>query len=115
MAETALTVTQAPGSYATALTALTMTAADTGNGNSFVATNNDLIVAWNDGAVERTITITSQLSDKNRLGTITAQAIAADVHLILGPMKDHGWADSGGLINITANHAEVKIGIINLD
>ena len=115
MAETALTVTTAPGSYATALTAVTMTAADTGNGNSFVATNNDLIIVWNDGAVERTVTVTSQASEKNRLGTITAQAIAADVILILGPMKGPGWADGGGLINITCNHAECKIGIINLD
>ncbi len=115
MAETPLTVTQAPGAYASALTVLTMGAADVGNVNSFVATNNDLIIAWNDGATPRTVTVTSQTSDKGRLGTITAQAIAADAIIIFGPMKAFGWADSGGLINVSANNAEVKFGIINLD
>ncbi|KKK53885.1 hypothetical protein LCGC14_3090300 [marine sediment metagenome] len=114
MPETPLTVTTAPGAYASAMTAVTMGAADIGNGNSFVATNNDLILAWNDSATPYTVTITSQPDGKGRLGTITTQAIAADVHLILGPMKTPGWADSGGLINVSANNASVKFGIINL-
>ena len=114
MAETALTVTASPGSYASAMTAVTMTATDIANGNSFVATGNDLILAWNDSATPYTVTITSQVDDKGRLGTITTQAIAADVHLILGPMKSEGWADSGNLINLTSNNAAVKFGIINL-
>ena len=115
MAETPLTMTKAPGAYASALTAVTMTAAGTSNQNSFIATNNDLIIVWNDSATPYTVTITSQASDKGRIGHITDQAIAADVILILGPMKAAGWADSGGLINVSANNAAVKFGIINLD
>ena len=115
MPETALTVTQAPGAYASALTVVTMGAADVGNGNSFKGTNNDLIIAWNDSATPYTVTLTSQTSGKGRLGTITTQAIAADAILIFGPMKNPGWADSGGLINVSANNASVKFGIINLD
>ncbi|MEE9451099.1 MAG: hypothetical protein V3V72_13700 [Ignavibacteriaceae bacterium] len=114
MAETALTPTTAPGAYASALTVVTMDAADVGNGNSFVGTNEDLILAWNDSATPYTVTITSQTSDKGRLGTITTQAIAADAHLILGPMLNNGWADSGGLINVSASNASVKFGIITL-
>ena len=114
MAETPLTVTTAPGAYASAMTVVTMTATDVANGNSFGATNNDLILAWNDSATPYTVTITSQADDKGRLGTITTQAIAADAHLILGPMKTPGWADSGNLINVTASNVAVKFGIINL-
>ena len=106
--------TQSPGSYPTAMTAVTMTATDVGNGNHFVATGNDLIIAWNNSATPYTVTITSQLSDKNRLGTITTQAIAADAHLILGPLKNAGWINSSGQVLITASNVAVEFGIIKL-
>ena len=113
MAETALTATAAPGAYATALTAVTMTAADVANGNSFVATNNDLVLAWNDSATPYTVTITSTLLN-GRTGTITTQSIAADAHLIFGPMNVSGWQQATGLIHVSASNAAVKFGIINL-
>ena len=113
MPTTVIVSTPAPGSYASALTVATMQAADVGNGNHFIATNNDLILVWNDSATPYTVTITSQLSDKNRLGTITTQAIAADAHLVLGPMNVNGW-QTAGKIEVSASNAAVKFGIINL-
>lgn len=114
MATTVAPPTQSPGSYATALTVVTMTATDVANGNHFVATGNDLILAWNDSATPYTVTLTSQLSSKNRLGTITTQAIAADAHLVFGPLKNEGWINSSGQVLITASNAAVKFGIIRL-
>lgn len=114
MPTTVAASTQSPGSYPTAMTAVTMTATDVANGNHFVATGNDLIIAWNNSATPYTVTITSQLSDKNRLGTITTQAIAADAHLILGPLKNAGWINSSGQVLITASNIAVEFGIIKL-
>ena len=113
MPTTLIVATTTPGSYASAMTAATMQAADVGNGNHFKATNNDLIIAWNDSATPYTVTVTSTLLN-GRLGTITAQAIAADAHLILGPMNINGWQNSSGVIEISASNASVKFGIINL-
>ena len=53
MPRTALTKTTAPGGYASAGVAVTMTAADVANGNSFTAEANDLVIAQNTGAGAR--------------------------------------------------------------
>lgn len=113
MPTTLLASTEKTGSYATALGTLTMTAADVGNGNHFQSTNNELLVAWNDSATPYTVTLTSQISNKNRLGTITAQAIGADAILFFGPMIGDGW-QTGGIIEVSASNAAVKFGIIKL-
>ncbi len=113
MPTTLLPSTNKTGSYATTLGTLTMTAADVANGNHFQSTNNELLVAWNDSATPYTVTLTSQISDKNRLGTITAQAIAADAILFFGPMVGDGW-QTGGVIEVSASNIAVKFGIINL-
>ncbi len=113
MPTTLLASTAKTGSYATALATLTMSAADVANGNHFKATNNDILIAWNDSATPYTVTLTSQLSDKNRLGTITTQAIAADAILIFGPMFVDGWQTAGN-IEVSASNLAVKFGIINL-
>ena len=113
MPTTLLASTVKTGSFATALGTLTMTAADVGNGNHFQSRNNELLIAWNDSATPYTVTLTSQLSDKNRLGDITTQAIAADAILFFGPMVGEGW-QTGGVIEVSASNAAVKFGIINL-
>jgi len=113
MPTTLIVATAKPGSYSSTMTSATMQAADVANGNHFKATNNDLIIAWNDSASPYTVTVTSTPLN-GRLGTITAQAIAADEHLILGPMNVSGWQNSSGVIEISASNAAVKFGIINL-
>lgn len=113
MPTTALTATAKTGAYATALGSLTMMAADVANGNHFVATNNDLIIAWNDSVTPYTVTVTSTLLN-GRSGTITTQAIAADEILIFGPTRNHGWQQPSGVIEVSASNASVKFGIINL-
>ena len=90
-----------------------MDAADVANGNHFVSTNNDLVIAWNDSATPYTVTLTSTLLN-GRIGTITTQAIAADEILTFGPMQGNGWKQASGVIEISASNASVKFGIINL-
>ena len=115
-----LTKTTPLGSYPslpiTALAAhLTMTAADASNKNSFVASGNDLVVAWNSGAVDaHTVTITSEPDPMKRTGDITAYSIAAGLMAIFGPFKAEGWKQTDGKVWLEANHAEIKFGVIAL-
>jgi hypothetical protein len=110
---TTLTKTTAPGAYAAAGGAVTMTAADVANGNRFVPSGKDLIIAHNTGVAERHVTVTSVVDEMNRLGTIAAEAIAAGAIRIYGPLPVDGWA-SGGYILCSADNAEVKFGIVTL-
>lgn len=114
MARTALTKTTAPGGYASAGVAITMTAADISNQNSFTAEGNDLVIAWNSGASTRTVTMTSAADPFGRLGTISAESIAAGAIRVFGPFPLPGWVQTDGKVYLSADHAEVKFGIIKL-
>src|SRR5687768_16823031 len=118
MARTVLTKTTALGAFGTysaGAAAVTMTAADATNFNSFPASANDLIIARNSGAGARTITISSVADEKRRTGDITTYSIAAGGVAVFGPFTtQQGWRQSDGSIYITAEHAEVLIGVIAL-
>ena len=114
MARTALTKTTAPGGYASAGAAVTMTAADTSNYNSATAEGNDLIIAQNTGAGAHAVTITSAVDAFGRLGTISSESIAAGAIRIYGPFPMSGWVQTDGKLYFQADHAEVKFGIIKL-
>ena len=110
---TTLTKTNAPGNWASAGVAVTMAAADAVNGNRFVPSGKDLLIAHNTGAVERHVTVTSALDEMKRLGTITNEAIAAGAIHIYGPLPADGWVQ-GGYILCSADDAEVKLGVVAL-
>jgi hypothetical protein len=112
MAKTTLNKTNAPGAYASATQLVTMTAADVANGNQFPFSNKDLLIIQNTGAGAHTVTITSIADDQGRLGSITAENINAGEIKVFGPMKSAGWQQTDGYIYLSANHAEVKFGII---
>lgn len=114
MAETPLTKTTALGSYQSDILTLTMTAADVGNENSFVAGGNDLIVMHNTGAAQRTIKIVSEADPQGRSGDLDTVNIEIGEYCIFGPVKALGWRNSSGLVIIASNHAEVKIGVVAL-
>jgi hypothetical protein len=117
MPTTALTITESPNRYAGNDKVVAMVAADVANGNHFLVTNNAelLVFAHNAGASTRTITITSQPdATSGRLANVVAENILA------GEYKTYrlaytGWANpSDNKILISASHAEVKLGAVNL-
>lgn len=116
MAATALTKTNAPGSYPTAGTAVTMNSADASNGNYFTMTGQELVLVMNSDAVTGyTWTLTSVANSRGRTKDITAEALAAGVWKVVGPFtaKD-GWMQQGGGCLISGNNAAVKIAVIVL-
>lgn len=115
MAATTLTPIAAPGLFSQTGTAITMTAADVSNGNDFVASGTQLIIAQNtDGASARTVTITSVADPvTGRTGNVAAQSLAvSEIRIFM--VQPRGWADSNGKINLSASNAAIKFGIINL-
>ncbi len=115
MARTVLTKTTIPSPYAGAGVAVTMTAADTTNQNSFPLTGREIVIAWNSGASSRTVTITSVDDRYGRSEHITAEAIAAGAIRVYGPgLALEGWQQTDGSLYLEANNAEVKFGILTL-
>lgn len=119
MARTTLTKTNAGGNFPVVpLTAdsadITMTAADVANGNQFVPTGNELVIAHNSGASPYTVTITSVAAGNNRTGDITTYSLAAGDYAVFGPFRREGWLQSDGYIYLAASNASVKFGIITL-
>ena len=111
---TDLTKSVAPGSYASALILLTMSAADVG-GNEFVSSGNDLIIVHNThGSIDYYVTLTSKPDPMGRLGHITQYDIPWGEIRVFGPTKNLGWRQTNGTILITAENAAIKIGIIKL-
>lgn len=103
----------APGFWSTTGLAVTMTAADVGAGNETAAVNDMLLVVHNTGASQRTYTITSAADQYGRTGNVAAQTIDAGV-IRVHRLTMHGWADSNAKYNFSANHAEVKFGLVTL-
>ena len=115
MGRTTLTKTTAPGGYASAGVTVTMAAADTVNKNQFVASGNDLVVAYNSSGGGLTVTIESSNDERGREEDITAEAIAAGAVRIFGPFKNLGWRQSGEqYIYLEASAADVLLGVIQL-
>lgn len=114
MARQTLTKSTAPGSYATAGVAVTMTAADTVNKEQFVSTGKELVIAHNTGGSPYTVTITSVADEYGRSGDITAYSVAAGAIAAFGPFPVHGWRQSNDNIYLEANNTAVKFGVIVL-
>ena len=122
MARLSLTVQSPPGFWPSlALTAnaadFTWTAAgaDFADGFSFVNTGREILLARNDNAVAKTITITSVVDEFNRLGHITSYSMIQNDLAWFGPFKPSGWNQAGtNLVYGAANVADMYLVVCRL-
>lgn len=113
MPATALTKLNWTGPYPTSLSTLTQTAADNTNGNSFKMSGNDLLLV-DGGSAGGTVTVQGPANKRNRTGTITTQAVAANAIRVFGPFKNlDGWLNSDGL-RVTCSANTLKLTAIRL-
>jgi len=102
-------------SYATINSAdMVMAAADVSGYNQFVASGNDLVVAFNSDSGAQTLTINSVADPYGRTGNITTYSIGAGEYAIFGPFRQDGWMQTDGKIYLAASSALVKLGVITL-
>jgi hypothetical protein len=113
MSQTLIAAVTAPGNYPSAGVVAAFAAADVPNGNAFVSTGRELVIAFNSDSSSHNVTITSQPDDKGRLGTIV-EAIAAGAYRIYGPLAKTAWANSSGNTLISADSALVKFAILQM-
>lgn len=113
MAETALTITAAPGYWSVTGAAVAIAAADNTNGNKFDAGDDLLLIAFNTGG-PATITINSVALDNfTRTGDVDTQALTSLGMHVFRLTRD-GWEDGNGEITISVSHSSVILGIVNL-
>lgn len=121
MARSTLTKTSALGTRSDVYTAgaatLTMTAstgASGSNGNQFICSGKDLVIAHNTGASPYTVTITSIVDPYGRTGDIATYSLPAGTYAIFGPFENTGWRQTDGYVYLEATNAAVKFGIVPL-
>lgn len=103
-----------PGTVGAGSLDIAWTAADVANKQSFVASGNDLLLAWNSDVSAHTITLTSVPDRQGRTGDITAYSIAAGTIAAFQFDELSGWAQSDGTIQCEANHATVKFAVLKV-
>lgn len=120
MAQTALTV-QGVGAPFAAVSAnnldFTFAAGDVVNGNSFVCTGREVLLALNsDPTNPYTFTVTSVDDEKGRAEDITAYSLAAGEYAAVGAglTNAKGWKQTSGLIHLAVSNAAIKFAVLRL-
>lgn len=113
MARTTLTKTTAPGFYSNTGTTVTFTAADTVNGNQYLATGRELVIARNTGGSTYSLTIQGSPDPYNR-SSVAVKNIASGETAVFGPFPNLGWQQSDGYVYLDASSSSIEIAVIVL-
>lgn len=103
-----------PGTVGAGALALTFTAADTVNGNSFPMTGHEVLIIWNSDASPHTITLTSVVDNRGRTNDVTAYSVAATSYASFNFRSGtEGWLQtSDNSVHFSASDATVKFAVI---
>jgi hypothetical protein len=116
MSQTALTViTLKPNNYAVVAgdLAAAMVAMDAVNGNSFVATGQEILFFQNSGGSTYTVTVSSVADNLGRLDTsLTTYSILAGGFAAIQMKALAGWLQSGNLVYLACSNAAVKVAVL---
>jgi hypothetical protein len=92
--------------------AITFTACDATNGNSFTSTGREVLLIFNSGGSTYTVTVNSVADQLNRLDTsLTAYSLSAGAYAAVQMKNLTGWQSSGS-ISMTCTNAAVKFAVI---
>ena len=111
MPRTALTVQNAPAAFGAAGTTLTFAAGDVANGNSFVSTGREILIARNDDASPKTVTVQSIACSHGR-ETDAVKQIAAGAYAIFQMFPTDGFQQSDGKVWIDVDDADLKLAVV---
>lgn len=119
MARTALTVDVLGGSYPVLPVVvdsldITETAADVVNGNSFISTGREILIARNSAVGAETFTVGSVVDDKNRDGDITTYSVGIGEIAAFGPVEIAGWQQADGTVYLDASDVGILFTILRL-
>jgi hypothetical protein len=102
-----------PGTVGAGALAITFTAADVSNGNSFPITGREVLLIWNSDSIAHTVTLTSVTDLRGRSGDVTAYSVAATSYAAFNFRAGlEGWRQSDGTIHFSASDATVKFAVL---
>lgn len=113
MVRTLLTPVTLPTAYSLTPATVTWDAGDVANGNAFVMTGREILLARNVNAGAQTITITS-VAINGRLGHISAYSIGAGLTKVFQQFPFAGWRQSDSRLWIDVGHADVLLAVLKL-
>jgi len=95
---------------------ITFAASDASDGNTLAITGKELLLAFNDGSVAYELTIDSVDDEKGRQDDITAYSMAVGDYVAFGGglTTSKGWIQSGGVLNIDTNNADILVAGLRL-
>ncbi|MGL4296271.1 MAG: hypothetical protein ACRCTG_11185 [Aestuariivirga sp.] len=120
MARTTIAVQVPKGPYPTLQPAadaldMTLTACDTVNKNQTPLSGNLLLVAQNSHATNAyTITVTSVVDARNRVGDITTYSLAAGDVAMFWINQAEGWLQADGNLYYEGSNAAIKFALLKL-
>jgi len=92
----------------------TYLAADVPNKEEVSLTGKELLIARNVDASPHTVTITSVVDEKGRLGDVAAYSLGANEFAVFGPFLTPGWLSTGGLLFFEADNINIEFAVIKL-
>jgi hypothetical protein len=93
--------------------AITFTACDNVNGNSFVATGREVLLVENTAGSSGTFTVSSVPDALGRSDTsLTAYSVAASAFAAVQMKYLTGWQQSGGSVNLSCSAATMKFAVL---
>ncbi len=93
---------------------VTWVAADTGNGNRFLSTGKEILLAKNTDSGSHTFTVTSKANTKGRTGDMSAIAVAAGVERATQIFPQDGWKQTDGYIYVDASDATMYFAVLRI-
>lgn len=114
MPTTVIVKSPLPGPYDTDGITPTWQAGDVANGNHFISTGKEILLARNDDVGAQTVTVTSTNDPQGRTGDITADSIAAAAYAVWQKFPVSGWRNAAGEIVIAVSDAGVFLAVLQI-
>lgn len=111
MPRTVITPAAQPSAYPGGLAKITPVAADVANGNALVTSGREDVIAWNNGATPRLVTVTSAPDAQQRTNTLSVTIPAGEFWIFprIGAAQFEGWRQNADAsLYFSAAHADVK-------
>lgn len=83
------------------------------DGEGWLNTGREILIAYNSGASPYTVTITS-VAYLGRTGDITTYSLSAGEFAVFGPFDPKGWNQADGMVYVVGSNASVKFAVIQL-
>jgi hypothetical protein len=113
MPRTILSPTTVPGPFSALGALLALTTCDTVNGNRFLSTGREVLLAYNPASSPSAVVTVTSRALNGRTGSAVA-TIAAGAYAIFQMFPTDGWMQADGYVYVDSSDAAVKLAVVKL-